>query len=199
LLFLAKAQKIALRGEGKILLQSNAGPLIVLFEERRKVVYAAFNVLDTDMPFRVTFPALLRNIMTYFETDEYALLRSSYITGEAVFPARRLPEGTKTIEVRRITTGDEAAETVKVSEGSFLYGNTSEPGYYRFTIDGRDYFTTVNVPHAESDIAPTEAGEGADARISTSLLGREMWFFFAIFAALFFMVEWFLFNRRITE
>jgi len=202
-LFLKEAQKIAMRAQGRVLLRSNAGPLIVLFEGKRKVVYLAFNVLDTDLPFRVAFPSLLRNIMTYFEQEEHALFRSSYRTGEVIFPARRLPEDVTSVSIARVQgvkdTSDLTEENVTVADGSFLFADTGEPGYYRITVGERNYFTTVNLPPGESDITPVEAQSKEGELAWASVLGREFWLYFVLAGLVLFLVDWFLFNRRITE
>jgi hypothetical protein len=199
-LYLSRAQKVASRTEAKVLLDGNCGPLILLFEERRKIVYIAFNVMDTDIPFRIAFPALLRNIITYFEEEEHALFRSSYRTGEAIFPARRLPPDIKSVRIVRLSgTEDLKEDEVQVSDGSFLYGKTNEPGYYRISVGDRTYFAGVNLPPSESDITPVETEAQEGQKISASLLGREFWLYFVVAGLLLFLVEWLLFNRRITE
>lgn len=131
-MFLKSAQKVAPRMEGKVILRSDGGPLMLLFEEKRKIVYLAFNIMDTDMPFRIAFPTLLRNILSYFEEEETSVFETSYQAGEAVYPLRRLSDGISEVKVTRLSAeGAESVENVNVTDGYFLFANTSEVGYPR--------------------------------------------------------------------
>lgn len=196
--FLEKAEEVRLLGEAEVLLESDEGPLMLLFEGDRKILYAGFDVMDTDMPFRIAFPSLLRNILHAFEESDYGLLKSSYATGERVIPTRRLENASEVSVARIDSTGEEKDWSVPVSAGTFIFEDTELPGSYRFTIGEKNYFASVNVPPGEGDVAPVEI-EREGKTISFSILGRAFWLYFAAAAAIFFMLEWLLFTRRITE
>jgi hypothetical protein len=68
---LAKASRLMLREPARVLAHTADGdPLMFLVEQpNRQMLCLAFDVLESDLPFRNAFPLLLRNAVAYFQED----------------------------------------------------------------------------------------------------------------------------------
>jgi len=200
-LIIRRTQKLRLTGEGEVLLEGNSGPLIAVAQDgQRRIVYLGFDILDTDLPFKVAFPALLRNVLTYFHQEEHNFVRTHYTVGEIMRPLRRLPENAAEAGIDVISTKDSKRHVLDVANRTFLFADTTMPGFYKLSFTGQSFYTVVNLLTPESDIKPLPGTAKIEALSKSALfLNRDFWIMFALIGALVLSAEWLLFQKRITE
>ena len=195
------ARKVNLRrGAGEVLVESYDGPLIAAFDlTDRRVVYVAFDMLAEFFPFRLAFPMLLRNSIAWFEVEEDVLIEASYAPGDVIRPLRKVTADRA--HFRFVRDEQEVTRSLDVVEGSFLFGETQEPGAYVVQVGGVSHPTSVNLfEPRESSIAPSEVDEDAAfAEESGSLFNRDLWSILAAIALVLWSLEWFTYHRRLTE
>jgi hypothetical protein len=108
--------------------------------------------------------------------------------------------------------GESEGETVTVpGDAPRLYSKTDRPGLYRATGPGKRevLFACSVLDEAESDNsaretlnfavadAPGWSKELASTKATDSSTGREYWKYAAMLALIVFMLEWFIYNRRL--
>src|SRR5262249_30342586 len=101
---LARARRVELPERATVLAQAADGaPLIFLCEQPdRTSLCIAFDVMESDLPFRNAFPLLLRNAVGYLASQQAAWVRDQYQIGDIVEPLRPLPAGVQQIGVARL-------------------------------------------------------------------------------------------------
>lgn len=201
---LAKAARLALKQPGRVLAHSAEGdPLMVLVEQpERQVLLLAFNVLDSDLPFRTAFPLLLRNTVAFMHEDAPSWLRPEYAVGDTIRSLRPLPAGMTSVPTRLLRGGKAEDAPTPVHNAAFAFTRTDTPGAVRVEMDDESSFAAVNIGDArESMIAPAVPREDAAARLGLSrrLFGGMPWTMLAILAACGVAFEWLTYHLRWTE
>lgn len=192
----------ARRTDVQLLVEGLTGPLVLAHETtERRTVYVAFDMTSGLFPFRLAFPVLLRNAIAWFEIEEDVLFEDDYAPGSTISPLRRVPGP---VEASWFVGDELRTERVALTNGTFWFDRTDEPGPFRFRVAGRDYGCTVNLFDVEeSDVALSPVPEEllADGAIDASRhwLNRELWTYLGLFALVLWAAEWALFHRRITE
>lgn len=206
---LAQATRVRLADRATVLAHSDdAQPLIFLVDslnsagEQRQALCLAFDVLDSDLPFRNAFPLLLRNSVAHFSIERPSWIRSQYRLGEVIEPLRPLPLRIEQITLTALDHGQMSQSTVAVRGGRFACpaGNTSAA--FRLTIDQEHCYAAVNLTDpAESSIAPVPAAKDpkSELMLSGRLFGAMPWFAFAAAAAMLVTLEWLTYHMRWTE
>src|SRR5262249_49740044 len=78
-------------------------PLIFLIQQSERVALClAFDVLQTDLPFRNAFPVLLRNAVAYLPAEQQSWVRDQYAVGDVIEATRPLPAGVEKVTVARL-------------------------------------------------------------------------------------------------
>lgn len=201
---LVKALQVDLTQRAMVLARSADGaPLIFLCEQPdRAALCVAFDVLDSDLPFRNAFPLLLRNAVTYLVMQGASWVRDQYRIGEVIEPLRPLPATLSEVAVSRLRAGEVGSEMLPVRRGGFLFDTGGEPVALRFDIGGEPAFTAVNLADAgESRLRPVPPPAGSDERLALSkpLLGTAPWLALAALATVLVGLEWLTYHRRWTE
>ena len=201
---LARAREVDLLERGTVLARTTAGaPLIFLCQQpNRRMLCLAFDVLESDLPFRNAFPMLLRNALVHLVSEQTAWVHRQYRIGDVIEPVRPLPEGVTEINVSRPQGDDIAGQSVPVRGGSFLFGQTGEPGPLRFTIGDDVAYAAVNLADAgESRITPVVAPQDPTERLALTerLFGTVPWLALAVAAMLLVGIEWLTYHYRWTE
>lgn len=181
-------------------------PLIVLIEQpNRQMVYLAFDVLDSDLPFRNAFPLLLRNIVAFMHEEapaSSAWLKPAYQIGEVVRPLRPLPESMDTATVTVLRSGKMEDRALRVSSRTFSFDDTGVPGAIRFGAGEERSYASINLADAgESRIAPAPAVADAalQLHLSRGILGSMPWVGLALLALAAIGLEWMTYHFRWTE
>jgi hypothetical protein len=127
-LFIKEANHVALTGKGISLVGSRESPLIFAFEKGRlKALVIGFDLLGSDLPFRVAFPLLMVNALEWMQPKR------------AEFPATQvqagLPYTLESVgeeEEVEVKTPSGKTETLKIDSIPFTFGDTLEVGVYTF-------------------------------------------------------------------
>jgi len=198
--------------ETEVLCRSPATPLMLARETTtHKFVYIGFDAQHTVLPFRVAFPALLRNVLNWTQTRTTALFRPQYATGDIIRPLAPLP-GENDLPARiTFLVGEQEVEHPLVLDAHrrFAFAATDTVAPCRIEMGGQTWFTAVNLnAPSESAIAPaaaTAGANGAAARRATAFGLRTLvssavfWRLLALLATVVLLAEWLLFHRRVTE
>jgi hypothetical protein len=204
---LANAHRLTLSQPARVLAHTQDNdPLIALFDSPgRQVLLLAFNVLDSDMPFRNAFPLLLRNTVSYMHEDAPRWLRPAYALGEVIRPLRPIPDGAQPVNLR-VLRGKESREVPLDTAGrTFAFRDTARAGAVRLDVGDDTSFSVINIGDAsESRIEPvslTADSQSAAAKLGLSrrFLGGMPWTMFALVAALGVLMEWLTYHFRWTE
>jgi von Willebrand factor type A domain/Aerotolerance regulator N-terminal len=185
---------------GEALVESYEGALIAAFDlPERRVVYVAFDMFAELFPFRIAFPLLVRNAISWFEVEEDMLIQEQYRPGDVIQPLRRV--GVPKVLAQFSRDGQAVNRTLDVRDGRFYFDETDEPGPYVLRVAGIPHPTSVNLfDPGESRIAPDEVGDdGLAAEQGRHLLNRDLWTYLALLGLLLWALEWFTFHRRLTE
>ncbi|UCG15620.1 MAG: hypothetical protein JSV19_10030 [Phycisphaerales bacterium] len=201
---LARAHEVDLIERATVLARTTGGdPLVFLCQQpNRQMLCLAFDVLESDLPFRNAFPMLLRNAVVHLVSEQTAWVHQQYCIGDVIEPLRPLPERLREISVARLRGDDFAEQSVPVRGGSFLFGQTDEQGPLRFAIGDDVAYAAVNLTDArESRITPVLAPYDPTERLALTgrLLGAVPWLALATAATLLIGIEWLTYHYRWTE
>ncbi len=175
---------------------------IVLFVDvtpNRKIVFAAIDILQSDLPLRIAFPVIIANTIQWFQEssgiEEYHLHTGEALTWKVDGDAAD-PPATVTIAGPEDRTWETA-----VKHGEVLFDRTEIAGFYSLKIGENEKMWAVNLAdESESDIGADAAVEGlltTDVTLSGSALLRyPPWVYLVFLAVALSLVEWFLYQRR---
>ena len=174
----------------------------VLFVEvtpNRKIVFAAIDILQSDLPLRIAFPVIIANTIQWFQgssgIEEYHLHTGEVLTWKSDGDGTDLPT-TVTIT----GPGDRTWETA-VERGEILFDQTEIAGFYTLKIGDNEKMWAVNLAdEPESHIGVNTLVENLLTENVTlsgsSLLRYPPWVYLVFLAAVLSVVEWFLYQRR---
>ncbi len=201
---LARAKRVDLLEGLTVLARSRDGaPLIFLAEQPgRRSVCLAFDVMESDLPFRNAFPVFLRNVVLYLAAQRQSWIHDQYRIGDVIEPLRPLPEGIREVRVARPNERGERQTAVPVESGRFTFDATVGPGPLRFGIGDEADYTAVNLTDVdESRIAPVagDADPATELAVSGRVVGAMPWLALAALATLLVAGEWLTYHHRYTE
>jgi hypothetical protein len=199
---IARAQKFKLEKEDKVVGAAFQGPLIVMGRRNnRRFVALGFDLRETDLPLRISWPLFLLNTINDF-VDEDTSYISSFRTGEVW----RIPVPSETRDAL-LTAPDGSTRNVPVLQGNAVFLGTSA-GFYSLKSGPAGAVTetafAVNLSDIEeSTIAPADtlSVEGqAAGQVEGFHVGvrREIWIYLLIAAIAVSTIEWVTYHRRIT-
>ena len=205
-----------------VLARSAETPLILLrTTDRHRVVYIGFDIQETVLPFRVAFPAMLRNILVWSHKRTAEPFRKQYATGDIIRPlyplsgavSERTPStpGRAVSKIVMFKDGREVAVPLQLDgRGFFSFADTGSVAACRIDIGEESYYTAINMTHrSESAIRPSAppsrdtrarlAAASGGFRLAGLFAASTFWMLLAACAALFVLMEWLLYHKRITE
>lgn len=186
------------------LVDSPEAPLVLAGElGRQRLVWVAFDALQSTWPLRVSFPIFVANAVDWLNPATVAAAQLSIRAGEAF----RLPlsgDGTSpTNGVARVVLPGGGERTLPVEAGAreLVFGDTARQGIYRVQWGTNEVSFAVNLlDAAESNIAPRdELSLGRRGEVAATSLKRanlEYWRWFALAGFAVMMGEWWWFHRR---
>jgi len=148
-LYIKEALKLDPVGKGITLARSEETPLIYAFEtERLRVLVFGFDLLESDLPFKVSFPLLVSNAFAWFRP------------GNSEFPTLQVQAGTpQTLHFKdapgAVTVRNPSRRRQVLEEASrtLVYPDTAEVGFYAFNAKAREGEFAVNLfSESESEI-----------------------------------------------
>lgn len=175
---------------------------------QRNLIAIGFDVRNSDFPMRVAFPVFIFNLLDYLTIDDQDFI-ASHETGETW--SINLPADIPTSDVTatmHTPTGQRLP--VPIFDGrAMFYGET--PGFYRLEIPGASsasnpasVLLAANMTDVdESRIAPFQL-ELPDTQVSdqaeTLVFKRhQLWIWILLLVSLALMLEWWTYNRRVTQ
>ena len=189
----------------------------------RKIVFAAINILQSDLPLRIAFPVIIANTIQWFQQSsgiqEYHLHTGEILKQQIEERADpQIAEGADSPEnvpkTVTVTGPGEGTWEIPIERGEMLFDQTQLAGFYELRIsndpesespppadDDPQKLWAVNLANeAESHIGPVEAVEDllAESAIPSgaSLLRYPPWIYLVFLAVGLSVVEWVLYQRR---
>jgi hypothetical protein len=203
---LTKASRLTLREPCRVLAATADGdPLILHIEQQdRQMVCLAFDVLDSDLPFRNAFPLLLRNIVAFMHEEAPTWLKPEFRIGEPVQPSRPLPAGGEPSRVTLATLRDGKMQDVPltIQDRRFSFIDTGRPGALKLGVNEDWSFAAINLADAgESHIEPRASADDPTQKLQLSrrLLGSMPWVGLTLLALIVIALEWMTYHHRWTE
>ncbi|HEY1372855.1 MAG TPA: VWA domain-containing protein, partial [Candidatus Binatia bacterium] len=148
-----------------VLARSQEGPLIFAVEQPRlKALVIGFDLLASDLPWRVAFPVLFSNAFEWFRPHGMEFPGARVETGKPY--AIQLAAADDQVEV---TSPSGARETLRAAAKPLPFTETVEAGFYTYkTPSGSGQFAVNLLNESESDIRPrVGAVPGQDQRAQT--------------------------------
>ena len=184
---------------GLTLLEAQQTPLIVAGEvEPRRVLWIAFDTLQSTWPLRVSFPIFMANAVEWLNPSTTSASRFTVRSGETFrFDA------TQPVSAAKITRPDGSVKdlTFDTPTKEVLFGDTSAQGIYRLKAGTNDVTFCVNLLDSiESDIKPRDElamGKfGSVTATKTQRANVELWRWLALAGLAVLMFEWWYYHRR---
>lgn len=130
--------------------------LFVDVAPNRKIVFAAIDILQSDLPLRIAFPVIIANTIQWFQQDsgiqEY-YLHTGEVLQQRIAP---LTEADIPQDVPRSVTitgpGDETWE-IPVERNEILFSQTQRAGFYEVKFEGSSLRKQTPAPTGEVDAA----------------------------------------------
>jgi hypothetical protein len=197
-LLIEKSRKVRAKPEAETLLEGDAGALIVSQERAgRRTLYFAWNLLDSDMPLRVSFPILVSNAVTWLTKSEQGNSRGiTARTGQTL----ALPITESGVKTLQLQTPQKGNLNIDGATGVALLRAIENVGDY--TLKGNRSRTEIVVNllnEAESDTTPNISlnlsGSTVKAQGEAVVLA-DMWRPLVVLALVLLALEWLLFVRR---
>jgi Ca-activated chloride channel family protein len=138
-------------GGGQVLARSAEAPLLVSLERGKlRMLFIAFDLLASDLPYRVAFPVLLHNALAWLQPRRAEFPAQSAPAGSPF--ALRLPADDNDVE---ITTPAGKREVLQAITHPVIFADTFEAGVYGYKSASREGHFAVNLlDENESRIAP---------------------------------------------
>jgi hypothetical protein len=198
----AHASKIKLAKEDKAVGASFKGPLLVMGRRgARRFVALGFDLRDSDLPLRISWPLLLLNTINDFVEEDTQYI-SAYRTGEVW----RIPVPAEAREAH-LTAPDATTRTIPVLQGQAVFVG-QQAGFYKlragpegseveteFAANLSDVQESSIAPAPELSVEGTPAGTVEGFKVGVR---REIWIYLLAAAVLLTTLEWITYHRRLT-
>lgn len=144
---IGKAYAVTPPPTSKVLVRSFESPVVFVdVNPKRKIVFAAINILESDLPLRIAFPVIMANTITWFvqgdKIEEYHLL-----TGEVLrykFDAQEIEQVKNKLSqdvtsensqmTVKITGPDDETWDIPIDNDELLFDQTQLAGFYALTL-----------------------------------------------------------------
>jgi Mg-chelatase subunit ChlD len=176
-LHVQEASRVAAGGDSLVLARSAESPLLVAFERARlRALYIGFDLMASDLPFRVAFPVLFHNAFEWFRPSRREFPADGVRAGAPlpIFVAGNDRE-------LEITTPSGRRERLEATTNPVLFGDTLEAGIHTWkSASGGGRFAVNLFDEEESDIgarmsALTEAAPVAGRDTIIAQTGFSLW------------------------
>jgi hypothetical protein len=198
----ARVRPLKARAEDKVIAKSRRGALLVAGRrEGTKFVALGFDVRESDLPLRVSWPLFLLNTINELVEEDTSYI-SSFVTGRVL----EVPVSSAATSAT-VTLPGGATRTVPVKDGrAVLLG--LDKGFYKLATPGQaeseaTMFAANLADPDESAIAPVAElrVNGAEARPAEGFqigVRRELWIYLLAAVLVVTAVEWLTYHRRVT-
>ena len=194
---IGEAYQVAAPPSSKVLVRSFDDPLLIVDTTlNRKVVFAAIDILKSDLPLRIAFPVIIANTIQWFQSgsgmEDYHLQ-----TGEIL--SKKIPS---VIETATITSPAGEPAEMAVEDAQLLFDRTTVAGFYELQFGEDEEVWAINLTdESESQIGVTTSIEDLlDEEMiglgGSALLRYPPWIYLVFLAVALSAVEWWLYQRR---
>ena len=123
----------------------NTGLLYALESKYLKFIYIPFDLIDSDLPLKTSFPILIKNSIEWLTEGYFREEINQYQTGDTILTGSADPLYIKS----KITDPDGNKITISTN----LFVDTKKTGLYRFEYGGKFFYGSINLTNKdESDI-----------------------------------------------
>ena len=199
-LHVQESLRVSASGDGVVLARAANSPLLVAFERAKlRALFIGFDLMASDLPFRVAFPVLFHNTFEWFQPRRREFPADGVRAG-APMPIF-LPAGDREVE---ITAPSGRKERLEVIRNPLLFADTLEVGVYTYKSAVREGRFAVNLfDEEESNIGPrlgaTAVASPAGREGRGTETGFSLWPFLLAAVLLLLIVELILaFRMRLT-
>jgi hypothetical protein len=185
---------------GVSLVDSTQTPLLIAGEiDRKRVVWVAFDFLQSYWPYRTSFPIFMQNTMEWLNPSSANAGQFMVKAGE---PFRfALGDVVNSVEV---TSPDGTKRPIALEKNTreIIFGDTAKQGIYRLRAGTNDLPFCVNLMDAaESDIRPREElpiGKFGTGIAATKMerANTELWRWIALAGLCVLLFEWWWYHKR---
>ena len=187
------------------LIRTAGGDILLAGEANaRQIAILPFDIRDSNLPLLIAYPILMANLLDWFSPADIVSLPDGLSVGDPlVIQPPLLADGV------RITLPTGETRDLPVNGSALVFTDTNQLGLYRLEIVqagevARSQNFAVNLfATGESDIAPiaeedlTLGGGAVEAETNEQLGLQEFWGLLVILALLTFLLEWFVYHRRL--
>ncbi|MCH8055138.1 MAG: VWA domain-containing protein [Deltaproteobacteria bacterium] len=155
--YIKEALRLIPTGGGVTLVRSKEGPLIFALERGRlRALVLGFDLLASDLPFRVAFPVLFSNALEWLHPTMAEFPAASVLAGRSY--ALHLPGTDDEVEV---TNPSGRREILRVLSNPLPFADTYDAGFYTFKTKSREGQFAVNLfSESESQISSRVREQG---------------------------------------
>ncbi|HYC47915.1 MAG TPA: VWA domain-containing protein [Burkholderiales bacterium] len=167
-LHVQESLRVAAGGDSLVLARAAETPLLVAIERAKlKSLYIGFDVMASDLPFRVAFPVLFHNVFEWFQPGRREFPADSVRAGAPL--AIGVAPGDRELVV---SAPSGRIERLAVTANPVIFGDTLETGIYSYRSAGREGRFAVNLfDEEESNIAARTRAAAAPAPAATADAG----------------------------
>lgn len=197
---IGEAYQVAPPSTAEVLARSFEAPvLFVDVMPNRKIVFAAIDILQSDLPLRIAFPVIIANTIQWFQEtsgiEEYHLHTGETLAWKADGDGTDLPA------TATITGPEDRIWETAVERGDIFFNRTDIAGFYTLKIGDIEKMWAVNLAdESESHIGVDATVEDlltSNVTLSgSSFLRYPPWVYLVFLAVVLSVVEWFLYQRR---
>ncbi len=222
---IGEAYEVTPPSTAQILARSFESPILFVdVTPKRKIVFAAINILESDLPLRIAFPVIIANTIQWFQQSE-GVQENHLQTGEVLRYKIDSQEDTPSENPKKILKvngpGDKTWD-VAVESDEILFDQTLHAGFYELTFSDKPAAengdeSTVNNESEETDeqkqlwavnlASETESHISIANGIENLLVESDVlgsgsffryppWIYLVFLAVILSVVEWFLYQRR---
>jgi len=195
---IGKAWTLKLPSHADVLVESDNGPIAAAISNNfERYIVCSFDLFDTNWPLRISFPIFVKNAISYLtdarDKDDVHISTSGR---PVILP---VPRGVEAVSVQ----GPQYERVNVAVKGQHVtVVNPEKVGMFEATWEGGESRFAVNLFDAdESDIKPNvDLNLGEQAVVRMSHIGpnnRDIWRWFAAFAMVVMLIEWYVYNRRV--
>lgn len=181
------------------LVESPNAPLILAGElEQRRILWLAFDTLQSTWPLRISFPIFIANAVEWLNPARAQVTQHLVRAGDPIRLPLPQPEPTATV---RLPDGTSRELILDAATREIVFGGTQQRGVYQIGAGTNQFTVCVNLlDAAETDTTPrTELQLGQYARVEAAAaqIGhRELWRWLALLALGVLLFEWWFYHQR---
>lgn len=189
-----------------VLATADRGPAIVeVSDERSRALVTAFSPTESNWPLNWSFVVFLAQAVTYLGEERWVSGSAPGLVQPGEIIRERVPAGAGEVEVT--TPEGRTHVTSAGADGQVVFGPVETSGVYRLSWrtggERRSRLVAANLLDAgESDVSAAEelslATGAVEATAAPVRLDRRLWPWFIAGALGVLMLEWYVYNRRVS-